>query len=90
MPKENTLLVVLLMSIHTSQSLVGKMKVDTTAEVTIQDVVNSDDVNIYRELAGGVTTSNCYWISKPIGGDQQQNGNGEQLQTKCYTINQAL
>jgi hypothetical protein len=40
----------------------------TSAEVTIQDVVNSDDVNIYRELAGGVTTSqllhgstNPYW-----------------------------
>jgi hypothetical protein len=35
------------------------MKVDTSAEVTIQDVVNSDDVNIYRELAGGVKTSNA-------------------------------
>ena len=29
----------------------------STAEVTIEDVVNSDDVNIYRQLSGGVTTS---------------------------------
>lgn len=28
-----------------------------TAEVSIADVVNSDDVNIYRQLAGGVTTA---------------------------------
>jgi hypothetical protein len=41
---------------------------NSSAEVTIQDVVNSDDINIYRELAGGVTTSqllhgsaNPYW-----------------------------
>jgi hypothetical protein len=31
--------------------------VHSSAEVTIQDVVNSEDINIYRELAGGVTTS---------------------------------
>jgi formylmethanofuran dehydrogenase subunit A len=30
---------------------------NSSAEVTIQDVVNSEDINIYRELAGGVTTS---------------------------------
>jgi hypothetical protein len=31
---------------------------NSSAEVTIQDVVNSDDVNIYRELAGGVQHHN--------------------------------
>jgi imidazolonepropionase-like amidohydrolase len=35
---------------------------NSSAEVTIQDVVNSEDINIYRELAGGVTTSNYYMV----------------------------
>jgi hypothetical protein len=39
------------------------------AEVTIQDVVNSEDINIYRELAGGVTTSQLlHGSANPIGG----------------------
>lgn len=42
---------------------------NSTAEVTIEDVVNSDDVNIYRELAGGVTTSQLlHGSANPIGG----------------------
>jgi hypothetical protein len=37
--------------------------------VTIQDVVNSEDINIYRELAGGVTTSQLlHGSANPIGG----------------------
>ena len=41
----------------------------STAEVTIEDVVNSDDVNIYRQLSGGVTTSQLLHGScNPIGG----------------------
>ncbi len=41
----------------------------STAEVTIQDVVNSEDVNIYRQLAGGVTTSQLlHGSANPIGG----------------------
>jgi hypothetical protein len=48
------------------------MRWTQSAEVTIQDVVNSDDVNIYRELAGGVTTSQLlHGSANPIGGDQQ-------------------
>ncbi|PJA07313.1 MAG: amidohydrolase [Flavobacteriales bacterium CG_4_10_14_0_2_um_filter_32_8] len=40
-----------------------------TAEVSIADVVNSDDINIYRQLAGGVTTSQLLHGScNPIGG----------------------
>ncbi|MES2543505.1 MAG: amidohydrolase family protein [Bacteroidota bacterium] len=42
---------------------------NSTAEVTIQDVVNSEDINIYRELAGGVTTSQLlHGSANPIGG----------------------
>lgn len=41
----------------------------STAEVSIGDVVNSEDVNIYRQLAGGVTTSQLLHGScNPIGG----------------------
>ncbi len=41
----------------------------SSAEVRIGDVVNSDDVNIYRQLAGGVTTSQLlHGSANPIGG----------------------
>ena len=40
-----------------------------TAEVRVQDVINPDDVNWYRELAGGVTTVNqLHGSANPIGG----------------------
>jgi imidazolonepropionase-like amidohydrolase len=40
-----------------------------TAEVRIGDVVNPDDVNIYRDLAGGVTTAQLlHGSANPIGG----------------------
>lgn len=40
-----------------------------TAEVSIGDVVNSEDVNIYRQLAGGVTASQLlHGSANPIGG----------------------
>jgi imidazolonepropionase-like amidohydrolase len=40
-----------------------------TAEVRISDVVNPDDINIYRDLAGGVTTSQLlHGSANPIGG----------------------
>jgi predicted amidohydrolase YtcJ len=35
---------------------------NSSAEVTIQDVVNSEDINIYRDLAGGVTVSQYYTV----------------------------
>ena len=42
---------------------------NSSAEVTIEDVVNSEDVNIYRNLAGGVTTSQLlHGSANPIGG----------------------
>ncbi|RVU90350.1 amidohydrolase [Flavobacterium columnare] len=42
---------------------------NSSAEVTIEDVINSEDVNIYRNLAGGVTTSQLlHGSANPIGG----------------------
>lgn len=42
---------------------------NSSAEVTIQDVVNSEDINIYRDLAGGVTTSQLlHGSANAIGG----------------------
>ncbi|WP_396199588.1 amidohydrolase family protein [Flavobacterium sp.] len=42
---------------------------NSSAEVTIEDVVNSEDVNIYRNLAGGVTSANLlHGSANPIGG----------------------
>lgn len=42
---------------------------ENTAEVRIGDVVNSEDINIYRQLASGVTTSQLLHGScNPVGG----------------------
>ena len=44
----------------------------STAEVRIGDVVNSEDINIYRQLAGGVTTAQLlHGSANPIGGQSQ-------------------
>ncbi|MEC9091606.1 MAG: amidohydrolase, partial [Planctomycetota bacterium] len=43
-----------------------------TAEVRIGDFINCNDINIYRQLAGGVTTSNIlHGSANPIGGQNQ-------------------
>ena len=43
-----------------------------TSEVRIADVLNPDDINIYRQLAGGVTTSQIlHGSANPIGGQSQ-------------------
>ena len=43
-----------------------------TAEVRIGDVLNAEDINIYRQLAGGVTTSHIlHGSANPIGGQNQ-------------------
>jgi imidazolonepropionase-like amidohydrolase len=40
-----------------------------SAEVRIGDVINSEDINIYRQLAGGVTTAQLlHGSANPIGG----------------------
>ncbi|MCC7050997.1 MAG: amidohydrolase family protein, partial [Bacteroidia bacterium] len=42
---------------------------ENTAEVRIGDVLNAEDINIYRQLAGGVTTSQLlHGSANPIGG----------------------
>lgn len=43
-----------------------------TSEVRIADIINSEDVNIYRQLAGGVTTSHIlHGSANAIGGQSQ-------------------
>lgn len=43
-----------------------------TSEVRIGDVLNSEDIQIYRQLAGGVTTSHIlHGSANPIGGQTQ-------------------
>jgi imidazolonepropionase-like amidohydrolase len=44
----------------------------STAEVRIGDIINSEDVNIYRQLAGGVTSSHIlHGSANTIGGQTQ-------------------
>jgi imidazolonepropionase-like amidohydrolase len=43
-----------------------------TAEVRIADVLDAEDINLYRQLAGGVTTSHIlHGSANPIGGQTQ-------------------
>lgn len=43
-----------------------------SSEVRIGDIINSEDINIYRQLAGGVTTSQIlHGSANPIGGQAQ-------------------
>jgi imidazolonepropionase-like amidohydrolase len=43
-----------------------------TSEVRIADVLNSEDIDLYRQLAGGVTTSHIlHGSANPIGGQTQ-------------------
>ncbi len=43
-----------------------------TAEVRIGDVINADDINIYRQLAGGLTVANIlHGSANAIGGQNQ-------------------
>ncbi|MFC1583410.1 amidohydrolase family protein [Candidatus Neomarinimicrobiota bacterium] len=54
---------------HTALLSVNEGTQAITAEVRIQDVIDSDDIAIYRELAGGVTMANLlHGSSNPIGG----------------------
>ncbi len=42
---------------------------NSSAEVTIEDIIDNEDVNIYRNLAGGVTTMQIlHGSANPIGG----------------------
>ncbi|MBK8954417.1 MAG: amidohydrolase family protein [Saprospiraceae bacterium] len=51
------------------QGGVNECSHSVTAEVRIGDVVNSEDINIYRQLSGGVTTAQLLHGScNPVGG----------------------
>lgn len=54
---------------HSAASSINEGTQAVTAEVRIEDVLNPNDINIYRELAGGLTIANIFHGSaNPIGG----------------------
>ena len=54
---------------HTAMASVNEGAEAVTSEVRIKDVTNSDDINIYRQLAGGLTMANgLHGSANPIGG----------------------
>ena len=54
---------------HIALFSVNEMAEASTAEVRMGDVINPDDINIYRQLAGGVTTAQLlHGSANPIGG----------------------
>lgn len=54
---------------HIATSAVNEAGQNSSAEVTIEDVVNPNDVNIYRNIAGGVTSIQIlHGSANPIGG----------------------
>ncbi|MDP6570687.1 MAG: hypothetical protein QGF57_05550, partial [Candidatus Marinimicrobia bacterium] len=54
---------------HSAAFSINEGTQSVTAEVRIQDVLNSDDITIYRELAGGLTMANIlHGSANTIGG----------------------
>lgn len=54
---------------HIAASSVNEGGHNSSAEVSMEDVVNPDDISIYRALAGGVTTTQLlHGSANPIGG----------------------
>jgi len=54
---------------HSAASSINEGSQYITSEVRMQDVLNADDINIYRQLAGGLTTANVlHGSANPIGG----------------------
>lgn len=54
---------------HIALSSVNEGGHNSSAEVKMEDVVNPDDISIYRSLAGGVTTAQLlHGSANPIGG----------------------
>lgn len=54
---------------HIAASSINEGGQNSSAEVSIEDVLNPDDINIYRNLAGGVTTIQIlHGSANPIGG----------------------
>jgi len=54
---------------HSAASSINEGAQNVTAEVRIQDVLYADDINVYRQLSGGLTTANVlHGSANPIGG----------------------
>ena len=54
---------------HIAASAINEAGHNSTAEVTMEDVIDPTDINIYRNLAGGVTTIQLlHGSANPIGG----------------------
>lgn len=54
---------------HIAASSINEGGQNSSAEVSIEDVINPEDVNIYRNLAGGVTSIQIlHGSANPIGG----------------------
>lgn len=54
---------------HIAASSINEGGHNSSAEVSIEDVIDPDDINIYRNLAGGVTTIQIlHGSANPIGG----------------------
>lgn len=54
---------------HIAASAINEWAQNSSAEVTIEDVVDPNDINIYRNLSGGTTTAQIlHGSANPIGG----------------------
>ena len=54
---------------HIAASSVNEGGSNSSAETTMEDVINPDDISVYRSLAGGVTTTQLlHGSANPIGG----------------------
>ncbi len=54
---------------HSAASSINEGSQSVTAEVRIRDVINADDINIYRQLGGGLTSANIlHGSANAIGG----------------------
>ena len=54
---------------HIAASSINEAGQNSSAEVSIEDVIEPDDISIFRSLAGGVTTAQIlHGSANPIGG----------------------
>ncbi|MFN2457526.1 MAG: amidohydrolase family protein [Chitinophagaceae bacterium] len=76
---------------HIAAASINEGGQSVTSEVRIADNLNPDDINIYRQLSGGVTTSHIlHGSANTIGGQTQLiklrwGGNDEELKFKNWT-----
>ena len=54
---------------HIAATSVNEAGQNSSAEVSMEDIINNEDINLYRNLAGGVTTMQIlHGSANPIGG----------------------